>query len=167
MLKVLKVLFLSSFVGISLSGCEQITFWFLDNDPAVASSCAAFFDEFDPEEGAMCVECNSSSNPTAKAKYCGSELSLRCNSDLGHEVYGIAVGGSEGGEGSYLSGTAWVDEDDDGADDDDLALCHQQAAEALGKQEVKCTNALKGNGKLATTFEAEIKYDPTKDNCDV
>jgi hypothetical protein len=50
---------------------------------------------------------------------------------------------------------------------DDLLVCHDQSIDLLGKQEYKCTTELTGNGKDGgITFEAEIKYDPEKDECD-
>ena len=154
-----------------LGGCTELTAYFGEGDPAEVSTCVAAYDEFEiaPGNGLMCVECNSETASTAKDSYCGAELKARCNSDLGYPVFGIALGGFEGG--GFMTGSAWVDVDDDGADGDDAIICHEQSGELLslylegGKQEWKCTSALKGNGKDATTFEVELKYDPSKNEC--
>ena len=174
--KSLNVL-VAGLLGLSLGACTELTGYFVTGDPADVSSCAYVMadenlgyilglypgDSPGDEEGALCVECNSDDAVTDKASYCGNELSVRCNSDLGNPIYGLAL--AAGSLGSAMVATAWEDADDNGADDGDLLLCHEQSGEGLGKQEWKCTNALKGNGKDATTFEAGIKYDESKNNC--
>lgn len=165
----LKLLVAAACGSIVLTGCTEISEFFLTGDPADVSTCAFVEAEAEVGEGLLCVECNSDSAPTASASYCGAELSARCNSDLDEPVYGIAVGAFDGAGG--MTGTAWVDVDEDGADSDDAVICHEQSLEALsaeldgGKQEYKCTSALTGNGKTATTFEFELKYNPENNDC--
>ena len=150
-------------LGLMLGGCSEITEYFVAGNPAEVSSCD-FVDTDVGLEGALCVECNSGDASTASASACGVSLSVRCNS-TGDNVFGIAIGGIDEGQ-SFLTGTAWVDDDGTwGPSADDSVRCHEQSLDTLGKQEWKCTDALKGNGKDATTFEASIKYDASKDTC--
>lgn len=162
----LRNLVIAPALGMMLSGCELVTDFFLTESTEDASSCEYVLSEFG-EPGLLCAECNSSGEDQASAEACGTEISVRCNSDLGDPIFGIAVGGSEA-EATLYTATAWVDFDDtEGPSEGDELFCHMQAVGGFGKQEWKCTNALKGNGKTATTFEAEIKYDESKDDCSV
>lgn len=165
MLKTIKTVLLAGSMGAFLGGCTEISEYFGDGDPADVSKCAFVLADVDEGPYLLCAECDSGSTSTATASYCGTELSVRCNAKTADDVYGIALGGFV--EGGALTGTAWLDEDDDGADDDpDELLCHQQAVSGTIKQEVKCTSALTGNGKTgADTFEASIKYDASKNTC--
>ncbi len=159
----LKAILVTVPIGLMLGGCSEITEYFLDGNPAEVSSCS-FIESDVGLEGALCVECNSGSNASGEASACGTTLKVRCNSDLGDDVFGVAIGGFDGA--TVLTGTAWVDSDGTaGPSEDDEAICHEQSGEGFGKQEWKCTNALKGSGKDATTFEAEVKYDPDEDDC--
>ena len=166
MLKSVRSLVVSGFAVVSLGACTEVTQYFASGDPAEVSSCEFVLPDAETElEGALCAECNSGGTATASSSACGVQVSVRCNAPAGQEdLYGIAVGVHE--EGSGLTGTAWIDEDDNGPDDGDALVCHEQGLDDLGKHEVKCTSALKGNGKEgAYTFEASIKYDPAKDTC--
>lgn len=164
MKNLMKALVIAPIAGLMLGGCSQVTEFFVETDPQDASSCEYVLGEFG-EPGLLCVECNSSGEDQASAEECGVEISVRCNSDLDDDIFGIALGGAEEGATLYTA-SAWVDSDETpGPSVDDEISCHNQALDTFGKQEWKCTNALKGNGKDATTFEAEIKYDESKNDC--
>ena len=161
MLKIFVLLGISTFL---LSGCELITEAMLDGNPEEVGTCA-YWETETGEEGLLCAECDSTTVDNASDSFCGAELKVRCNSDS-DALYGIAFGGKQG-IASLFTVTAWQEDDDTtGLTADDFMICHEQSLSLIGKQEYKCTTELKGNGKNGgVTFEAEIKYDPTKNDC--
>jgi len=174
----LRLFVIAPLAGLSIGGCMEVTEIFI-GDPAETSSCAFLLAEAEDLNvtGAICAECNSGGEVKGSTSQCGVEISVRCNSDLTDDgnadlaVFGVAIGFTQPGVPietvvPVYTATAWVDNDlESGPSADDRLICHHQSLAVLGKSEWKCTNALRGNGKTASTFEAEIKYDSAKDDC--
>jgi hypothetical protein len=166
MQNILKAILVAPLAGLVLSGCTDLTALFAEGDPAEVSSCEYLLSNGLDE--LLCVECDSGDNEQNSTEECGVEITARCNSKMANDVYGVALGNFvvDTETFSFLTATAWYDSDDDGADDDDMILCHEQSGGLLeGKQEWKCTTELTGNGKNDTTFEVEVKYDDSKNDC--
>ncbi len=170
----LKAILVAPLACFMLSGCEDITEYFVTggNDPTDTSNCENI--GAIGLSGATCVECNSGDNDEGSAESCGVEVTVRCDSRLANDVYGIGAAGfvpeDALGTGSpsfsFVTATAWYDVTGDGPSSDDRILCHEQnMGLTIGKHEWKCTNALTENGKNDTTFEVEFKYDESKNDC--
>jgi len=163
-----KALLVAPLAVFFLSGCTQVATAFLTGDPAQYSDCDLLLSGGLAGTDIMCVQCNSGDSPQNSVEKCGVVLTARCNSAAANNNYGVALGGLEADayHFSVMAATSWYDIDGDGPDTDDIPVCHEQSGILLkNKHEYKCTTALNGPGTDETTFEVEVKYDESLDEC--
>jgi hypothetical protein len=165
-----KAILFAPLAGLVLGGCAEISSAFLTGDPALFSTCEHLLGGPVGGSKIMCVECNSGDSELVNysTETCGVVISARCNSDVANDVYGVALGGFDVDSVNFsvLTATAWYDADGDGPDSGDVPVCHEQSGALVkGKQEYKCTTSLIGSGVDDTTFEVEVTYDESLDDC--
>ena len=102
----LKFIFVAVPFGLMLGGCTELTEYFAGGDPGEVSSCATVSTDLSLPPGALCVECNSVSKPSAEVKACGRTLKAKCSSTLGSPVFGIALAATDGEPLAFMTGSA-------------------------------------------------------------